>query len=95
MHLRHIINATWEARSKWKMIGRELGLTEGDIEAINTNYHNVEDKYEDVLKKWMHTGKAKTNQLIDALRSLTVSKDDIADEILGIDDEQKRKDLGL
>ncbi|XP_064383859.1 uncharacterized protein LOC135332881 isoform X2 [Halichondria panicea] len=95
VHLRHIINATWEARSKWKMIGRELGLTEGDIEAINTNYHNVEDKYEDVLKKWMHTGKAKTNQLIDALRSLTVSKDDIADEILGIDDEQKRKDLGL
>ena len=91
MHLRHITNATWGARGEWKLIGRELA---GDIDAIDANYHNADDKYKAVLREWMHTGKARTDQLIDALRSPTVKRADIADMITASTGE-RRKNLGL
>ncbi len=94
VNFRHIRAVTWEVRSLWRQIGEELGLTEGDVDAIDANHHKVEDKYGDVLKKWMHTGKAKTDQLIDALRSPTVKRADIADMITASTGE-KRKTLGL
>ncbi len=71
-----------------------MGLTEGDVDAIDANYQKVEDKYGYVLRKWMHTGKAKTDQLIDALRSPTVKRADIADMITA-STGGRRKDLGL
>ncbi len=71
-----------------------MGLTEGDVDAIDANHQKVEDKYGDVLKMWMHTGKAKTDQLIDALRSPIVNRGDIAKNIM-ITTGEKRKNLGL
>ena len=73
----------------------ELGLTEGDIDIIEADQRDVGSKFQDVLREWMYTGTAKTDQLIDALRSPTVKRDDIADKILNTDNEQERKKLGL
>ena len=87
-----IKEAIWDARAKWKDIGRMLKLTEGDIEAI----HECDDGecLHKVLSQWMHTGGAKINDLLKTLNSKIVDRSDLAKQIQSRVGE-KRDKVGL
>ena len=74
-----IKEAIWDARAKWKDIGRKLKLTEGDIEAIHE--HDDGECLHKVLSQWMHTGGAKINDLLKALENRIVNRSDLAEQI--------------
>ena len=59
------------AASKWKFLGRRLGVTEGDIEAIDENCHSdLQEKFYQMMQKWKSVkGELATKEdLIEALR---------------------------
>ena len=74
-----IKEAIWDARAKWKDIGRKLKLSEGDIDAI----HERDDGecLHRVLLQWIQTGKATTLDLLAALESKIINRLDIVREI--------------
>ena len=75
--------AIWEARARWKDIGRALDLSEGTIDSI----HEREDgeSLHKVLQKWMQSGKATIQDLLNALEDPTVDRTDIANEIRSLE----------
>ena len=91
-HLRAIRNALWEVRTKWREIGRELRLSQYDLDTLNGNTGDNLDK---VLLLWMHRGGATIDQLLDVLRSARVNREDLANAIEMTRDTRKRKELGL
>ena len=78
-HLMPITEAIWDARAKWKNIGRMLNLTEGDIQAI----HESDDgeSLHIVLSQWIHTGNATIYDLLKALENRIVNRSDLAKQI--------------
>ena len=80
-HLRVIRNAVWPMRAYWRNLGGELRITPGTLEAIDVDRRDSGAKLGAVLEKWMYTGKATTDDLISALRSVSVLRDDLANEI--------------
>ena len=81
-HLRAIRNAVWPMSAYWRNLGVELLITSGSLDAFDADKRNSGDKLGAVLEKWMHTGRATTGDLISALRSVSVLRGDLADEIL-------------
>ncbi len=71
----------FEARAKWRRIGLELDLTDGDLEAINSDYRNHDDQLEQVLAKWLRGGEATWSQLTEALYSVPVGETALAKQI--------------
>ena len=87
--------AIWEARSKWKDIGRKLGLKDGDIHAIEESEHNkISEFLNEVLVQWMQTGKATIYDLFKALDSSVIGRSDIVRTIQSLRGEE-RKAVGL
>ena len=96
-HLTLLIEALWDARSQWKVIGHILGLKDGDICAI----HEPDDGdcLTKVLSLWMYDGQATITDLLKALKSKVVNRSDIVREILrgqhleklGLHEEQAAK----
>ena len=84
----------WEARSSWKNIGRELGLSDGTISSIDKPKIDDSECLHEVLRHWMHSGDAKISNLLSALENKTVDRKDIADAIRSLDWEDKRN-VGL
>ena len=84
--------AIFSARAQWKNIGRALALSEGTIDSI----HEPEDSegLHKVLKKWMGTGRAKTQDLLEALEDKTVGRGDIAKELRAREGKE-RTEVGL
>ena len=74
-----IKEAIWDARSKWRDIGRKLKVKEGDIESIHE--HDDGECLHKVLKYWIHTGQATIDDLLTALNSKVVGHSVIAMEI--------------
>ena len=58
----------WDARAKWRDICRKFELTEKDISAIHKR--NNGQCLEMVLSKWMQTGKATFEELINTLQNV-------------------------
>ena len=84
--------AVWDARHQWKNIGRELGLSEGTIQSI----HEPDDGecLHQVLLRWMKTGRATINDLLEALEDPTVDHRDIANKIRALKGDY-RINIGL
>ena len=78
-HLQSVYIAVYEARSKWRNIGRSLKVSEGTIASI----HHSDDGecLHAVLTSWIQTGNAVIQDLLRALENRTVSRHDIAKEI--------------
>ena len=91
-HLRAIINAVWEARAKWREIGRELRLAKQDLDALKGDSG---DNLEKVLLIWMRRGDATIDQLLDVLRSARVCMPDLAVKIERTRSLKTRQKLGL
>ena len=52
-----IQEAIWDARPKWKNIGLGLKISTSDIEVIDVNKGNVDDKFQSMILKWLQNGK--------------------------------------
>ena len=91
-HLQPVYTAIYEARSKWKNIGRSLKVPGGTIASI----HDPDDGecLHAVLTSWIQTGKAVTKDLLGALENKTVGRQDIAKEICNLQGND-RSDVGL
>ena len=65
------------AASKWKFLGRRLGLTEGDIEAIDKNFGlDLQEKFYQMMLKWKSAQgeRATKEELIKALREESLNE---------------------
>ena len=93
VHLGPLRGAVFQAAHKWKDIGRALpGVTEGYIRSIRSSEDS--ECLNDVLSKWINTGRAKTTDLLKALEEPTVSRTDIANKIRDLKGEERAK-VGL
>ena len=93
VHLDPLRMAVLQAAHKWKDIGRALpGVTEGNIQSIRCNEDS--ECLIAVLSKWINTGRAKTNDLLEALEEPTVGRTDIANKIRDLKGEERAK-VGL
>ena len=93
VHLGPLRVAVLQAAHKWKDIGRALpGVTEGNIQSIRFNEDS--ECLNAVLSKWIKTGCAKTNDLLEALEEPTVGRTDIANKIRNLKGEERAK-VGL
>ena len=54
--------------ARWRRIGLELELTFGDLEVIKCNNDSVEDRATTMLYKWLTSGKATKQALVEAVR---------------------------
>ena len=71
-----------EAAKDWKFIGRRLGLSEGDIEAIDKNYSSdMKEKFYQMMVKWksIKGKKATRERLIEVLKKEKLNQ--IAEEV--------------
>ena len=84
--------AVYEARSKWRNIGRSLKVSEGTIASI----HHSDDGecLHAVLTSWIQTGSAVIQDLLHALENITVGREDIAIKIRQREGED-RTSVGL
>ena len=56
-NLSDVLEAVWEARSKWYNIGLKLGSSAGTLDAIKaTNKENVDDCVTAMIKDWLKNG---------------------------------------
>ena len=47
----------WDARSKWKNIGLGLKIRRPDLQVIDRNLHDDDDKFHGMILKWLQNGK--------------------------------------
>ena len=77
-HLRYLLEDTFDAQKKWRFIGLYLGLTHSMLSAIKANNPSFEERYTEMLARWINIGSATVKRLIDALEANTVQMKDIA-----------------
>ena len=84
-NLGDVLEAVWEARSKWYNIGLKLGTSAGTLDSINkaTN-QNPEDCITSMIKDWLNNGKPKPTwaALAKALKSPMVGYEHLAEQLL-------------
>ena len=86
------MNAIWEARTKWRDIGRKFQLSRHDLD---TMYGDAGANLESVLVMWMRRGTATIDQLLCVLHSDQVDMRDLADKIEMTRNIRERQELGL
>ena len=91
-HLMLLKEAIWDARAKWRDIGLKLKVSEGDLATIHGR--TDADCLHEVLVHWMHTGRARIDDLLKALESKVIGHSDIAKEICSWKKEDQIR-LGL
>ena len=95
-HLRHVKNAVLDAACLWYDIGLVLGVLTGTLQSIkfDKELHEDNDRLNEVLLKWMHSGQATIHQLLEALVDPSVYRVDIANKIRALRGEERSK-VGL
>lgn len=94
-HLRHVKNSLLGAANQWRDIGQTLNLIPRTLRSIGRSHHdNDSECLNEVLAKWMHSGKATIDQLLEALEDPAVQRNDIAAEIRALKGD-KRNRVGL
>ena len=56
---REIIDLAWDHRARWKLIGTELGIDTGTLDAIDANNKKVEGCLNDLISGWLRNSKAR------------------------------------
>ena len=80
-----VLKTTWEARAKWFIVGLELGIELGVLNAIErSNLFMVDDCFEEMLLQWLRIARPVPTlaALANALRSPTVGFGHLAEQIL-------------
>ena len=72
--MREVLDWTWDYRASWKIIGIDLSIDIGTLDAIGkNNHHKVEDCLVELLSKWLRGGKATRSAMTKALQSRKVT----------------------
>ena len=72
--MREVLDWTWDYRASWKIIGIELSIDIGTLDAIGkNNHHKVEDCLVELLTKWLCGSKATRSAMIKVLQSRKVT----------------------
>ena len=72
----------WDARSKWSNIGLGLRLPPSDLDVIEKDQGDTDDKFSKMIRKWLRTGKNCTwESLCKVLEARSIGKAHIAKEI--------------
>ncbi len=79
VHKQEILNTIWDVRAKWRLIGKSLGLSVGELDAIQANSSHYLDA---VLVSWITQGNKYIGELLDVLRSPDVGRADLAEKIM-------------
>lgn len=95
MHLRNVRGIVHKARVQWLDIGRGLNVPDDDLDSIHKEHHHDHSEclYR-MLRKWMQSGKAQMEDLLDVLEEEIVGHKALVREIRGYSEEQKSK-IGL
>ncbi|CAI8033424.1 Interferon-induced helicase C domain-containing protein 1, partial [Geodia barretti] len=81
--LYEVQEAIWDTRPKWKNIGLGLLISPPDIEVINENNGNIDDKFHSMILKWLENGKNCTwAALCKALSARSVGHANLAARIM-------------
>ena len=82
LDLRTVYETLFEARTNWYNIGLQLGLPEADLAAIKLENSMLQDCLREALAKWLRgvnqDSKPTWKRLVDALRSQSVSENQLA-----------------
>ena len=57
--------------SRWRRVGLELELTDGDLDIIQRNRDSVEDRAAGMLSRWLTSGGATKQALVEAVQEIT------------------------
>ena len=70
-----MLDLTWDYRASWKLIGIELGIDTGTLNAINLNNKMVEDCLVGMIDHWLRNEKPRPTRdaITMALQSKCVS----------------------
>ena len=81
-----VFEMMYEAREKWRNIGRAFRLTPSTLNNINLESQNNDDKLRNVIIEWLNrcggTGDCTWTHVAMALRNKTVAREDVAREVL-------------
>jgi len=92
IHLRHVLNETWGARTKWDNIGLDLRVDKATIESISiSKMKEPENCYPEMLTVWLRRGEATWDQLLEVLESDFISFKDIPKKIRAYNTEKLKK----
>ena len=73
---------TWKARAKWHNIGLGLKISEDELDVIDKDNDNIEDKFRGMLRYWRRNGENCTLEaLCSVLEAECVGHRSVADEI--------------
>ena len=67
-----MVETLWEYRAKWKLIGVELQIESGDLDAIEKNNRIVDDALLDLINLWLRRANPKPTRKV--LTAVTQSK---------------------
>ena len=89
-------NTVLDAASLWFPLGQALGIPPGTLQSIkfDKELHGDNDRLNEVLSTWMHSGKATIDQLLKALVDPCVGHGDIANTIRALKGVERSK-VGL
>ena len=78
-----VLEAVWEARSKWYNIGLKLGISVGTLDSIKASNQNSDDYLTAMIKDWLRNGKPKPlwAALAKALKSPMVGYAQLAEQL--------------
>ena len=95
-HLRHVKNAVLDAAYLWFPLGQALDIPQGTLKTIDSDrkFHEENDRLNEMLSKWMHSGEATIDRLLEALVDPSVDRNDIAIKIRDLKGDKRRK-VGL
>ena len=70
-----VLALSWDYRAKWRLIGIELGIDSGTLDAIEANNRKVEDCLGEMIKIWLRKNQPKPtlNAITAALKSRRVT----------------------
>ena len=72
----------WDARPKWKIIGLALKIRKPDIDIIDKNNGDIDEKFQDMIIKWLENGENCTwAALSEALSARSVGHKDLAETV--------------
>ena len=66
-NIREIIDLTWPHRARWKLIGIELGIDIGTLDAIEKDRRIVQDCLSELISTWLRTAPRPTHAAITAV----------------------------
>jgi len=70
----------YDIRAKWFLLGVELNVSDGTLNAIPERCNRDSDQYlYRMLSEWLKSGEATEDQLVKALRERTINEKRLAD----------------